>query len=35
MEVVIYVLVLAGAIATLFFAVAFREAPRVNNSDNE
>jgi photosystem II PsbT protein len=29
MESAIYILVLAGALATLFFAVAFREPPRI------
>lgn len=30
MESVAYILFLAGAIAVLFFAIAFREAPRIN-----
>ncbi|MFB6276177.1 MAG: photosystem II reaction center protein T [Cyanobacteria bacterium SW_9_44_58] len=30
MEAVAYILILACAIATLFFAVAFREPPRIN-----
>lgn len=29
MESVAYILFLAGAIAVLFFAIAFREAPRI------
>ncbi|WP_448560665.1 photosystem II reaction center protein T [Trichothermofontia sp.] len=29
MESVIYILVLTGAIAVLFFAVAFRDPPRI------
>lgn len=29
MEAVAYILVLAGAIAVLFFAIAFREPPRI------
>jgi photosystem II PsbT protein len=30
MESVAYILFLAGAIAVLFFAIAFREPPRIN-----
>ncbi|MBD2088792.1 photosystem II reaction center protein T [Microcoleus sp. FACHB-1515] len=30
MEAVAYILFLAGAIAVLFFAIAFREPPRIN-----
>ncbi len=30
MEVAAYILVLAGAIGVLFFAVTFREPPRIN-----
>jgi photosystem II PsbT protein len=30
MESVAYILVLAGAIAVLFFAIAFREPPRIS-----
>ncbi|MBD1869982.1 MAG: photosystem II reaction center protein T [Elainellaceae cyanobacterium] len=30
MESVAYILVLAGAIGVLFFAIAFREPPRIN-----
>lgn len=30
MESVAYILFLAGAIAVLFFAIAFRESPRIN-----
>ncbi|MEB3233290.1 MAG: photosystem II reaction center protein T [Leptolyngbyaceae bacterium] len=33
MESVAYILVLAGALGTLFFAIAFREAPRINSDD--
>ncbi|NJL20795.1 MAG: photosystem II reaction center protein T [Leptolyngbyaceae cyanobacterium SM1_3_5] len=30
MEAVAYILFLAGAISVLFFAIAFREPPRIN-----
>jgi len=29
MESVIYILVVAGALSTIFFAIAFREPPRI------
>lgn len=33
MESVAYILFLAGALAVLFFAIAFREAPRITKDD--
>jgi len=30
MESIIYILLLTGALATLFFAIAFREPPRIS-----
>ncbi len=33
MESVIYILVVAGALSTIFFAIAFREPPRWRGKD--
>ncbi|MEM6400875.1 MAG: photosystem II reaction center protein T [Cyanobacteria bacterium P01_D01_bin.116] len=34
MEAVAYILVLALAIGTIFFAIAFREPPRIENRED-
>ncbi|MEL6456861.1 MAG: photosystem II reaction center protein T [Cyanobacteria bacterium J06641_2] len=34
MEAVAYILVLALAIGTIFFAIAFREPPRIENKED-
>ncbi|MEM9213452.1 MAG: photosystem II reaction center protein T [Cyanobacteria bacterium P01_F01_bin.150] len=33
MESVAYILVLAGALGTLFFAIAFREPPKIEDDE--
>ncbi|MBV6621548.1 MAG: photosystem II reaction center protein T [Rivularia sp. (in: Bacteria)] len=35
MEAVAYILVLALAIGTIFFAIAFREPPRIENKEEK